>query len=62
MDTFLILQLAGGERKLTKQEAYKSFRCWHCTYRDSDCGECLCGEPDDENCMKYPEALGEIDD
>lgn len=41
---------------MTKQEAYKSFRCWHCSYRDSDSGECLCGDPDDENC---PRDIGE---
>lgn len=59
MDIFLILQRAGGEGKLTKQEAYKSLRCWHCVYRDSDSGECLCGEPEDENCPKYPEKTEE---
>nr|WP_288296572.1 hypothetical protein [uncultured Anaerostipes sp.] len=47
---------------MTKQEAYKSFRCWHCPYRDSDSGECLCGDPDDENCprdMGEPEGIEE---
>lgn len=48
---------------MTKQEAYKSFRCWHCSYRDSDSGECLCGDPDDENCprdMGEPEGIEEV--
>lgn len=43
-------------------EAYKSFRCWHCSYRYSDSGECLCGDPDDENCprdMGEPEGIEE---
>ena len=54
--TSLILRLAESEEKMTKQEAYKSFWCWHCSYRDSDSGECLCGDPDDENC---PRDIGE---
>lgn len=58
----LILRLAESEEKMTKQEAYKSFRCWHCSYRYSDSGECLCGDPDDENCprdMGEPEGIEE---
>lgn len=57
-----ILRLVESEEKMTKQEAYKSFRCWHCPYRDSDSGECLCGDPDDENCprdMGEPEGIEE---
>lgn len=59
---FLILQHAGGEAKMTKQEAYKSFRCRHCSYRDSDSGECLCGDPDDENCPRDIEESEEIEE
>ncbi len=58
----LILPLAESEEKMTKQEAYKSFRCWHCSYRDSDSGECICGDPDDENCprdMEEPDRVEE---
>lgn len=37
---------------MTKQEAYKTFRCWHCVYYDHDEGVCLCGDPDSEECQK----------
>ena len=30
---------------MTKQEAYKTFRCWHCVYLDRGEGICLCGGP-----------------
>lgn len=37
---------------MTKQEADKTFRCWHCVYLDRSEGICLCGNPDSENCPK----------
>lgn len=37
---------------MTKQEAYKTFRCFRCMYLDRDEGICLCGDPDSENCPK----------
>lgn len=37
---------------MTKQEAYKTFRCWNCIYCDHDEGVCLCGAPDSEECSK----------
>lgn len=41
---------------MTRQEAYRNFRCWHCSYLERDSGVCLCGDPDSEECPKYPEA------
>lgn len=38
--------------KMTKQEAYKTFKCWHCVYLDNDKGICLCGDPDSDDCPK----------
>ena len=40
---------------MTKQEAYKSFKCLHCVYRDTETGICLCGDPDSECCPKDEE-------
>ena len=37
---------------MKKIEAYKTFRCWHCVYVDSDEGICLCGDPDSDDCLK----------
>ncbi len=37
---------------MTKREAYKTLRCWHCVYLDDDSGECLCGDPEDDECQK----------
>lgn len=37
---------------MTKQEAYKTFRCFHCVYLDSDEGICLCGDPESDICPK----------
>lgn len=37
---------------MTKNEAYKTFRCWHCPYLDRDEGVCLCGDPDSEKCER----------
>ncbi len=37
---------------MTKQEAYKSFRCLHCPYRDFETGICLCGDPESDDCPK----------
>ena len=37
---------------MTKQEAYKTFRCLHCVYLDSETGICLCGEPESDECQK----------
>ena len=41
-----------GERwyKVTKREAYLSFKCWHCKYLESGSGECLCGETESDEC------------
>lgn len=33
---------------MTKNEAYKSFRCRHCVYLDSEEGVCTCGDKEDE--------------
>lgn len=44
---------------MTKQEAYKTFRCWHCVYLDNDKGICLCGDTDSDDCPKdYTAELG----
>lgn len=37
---------------MTKQEAYKTFRCLHCVYRDSETGICLCGDFESDDCPK----------
>ena len=39
------------EWKMKKQEAYKTFRCWHCVYLDNDEGICPCGNLDSND---YP--------
>ena len=43
---------------MTKNEAYKTLRCLHCVYRDSETGICLCGELESDECLKD----GEEDD
>lgn len=35
---------------MTKQEAYKTFKCQHCVFLDRDTGICLCGDPESEDC------------
>ena len=37
---------------MTKQEAYKTFRCCHCVHLDRDEGICLCGNPESDICPK----------
>lgn len=37
---------------MKKQEAYKTFRCWHCVYLDNDEGICPCGNLDSNDCPK----------
>lgn len=37
---------------MTKYEAYTEFKCWHCLYLDTDLGECICGDPDSDECPK----------
>ena len=37
---------------MTKQEAYKTFRCYHCVFRDDESGICLAGDPESEECPK----------
>lgn len=37
---------------MKKQEAYKSFRCFHCEYLDHDKGICLYEDHDSEFCNK----------
>ena len=43
-----------GERwyKVTKREAYLSFKCWHCFSFEKESGECLCGDPESDECPK----------
>ena len=50
-----------GERwyKVTKREAYLSFKCWHCKYLESGSGECLCGETESDECT-MPEYNGAV--
>lgn len=37
---------------MTKQEAYRTFRCWHCVFCDNDEGICTAGNPESDNCPK----------
>lgn len=37
---------------MTKQEAYKTCQCRHCSSLDYDTGECICGDPESEICPK----------
>ena len=40
---------------MTKQEAYKQFKCLHCVFLDRDTEMCLCGDPESEDCPKAGE-------
>ena len=37
---------------MTKREAYLSFKCWHCFSFEKESGECLCGDPESDECPK----------
>lgn len=37
---------------MTKNEAYKSFRCFHCVFLDHESGMCLCGDLESDECQK----------
>ena len=37
---------------MTKREAYLSFKCWHCVFLETESGECLCGDPESDECPK----------
>lgn len=38
---------------MTKREAYLSFKCWHCVFFENEYGECLCGDPESDECPKF---------
>ena len=40
---------------MKKNEAYKSFRCMHCVFLDTDSGVCLCGDSESDECPKDEE-------
>ena len=44
---------------MTKQEAYKSLKCWHCVYLDFESGFCLCGDPESDECPRYEQLTKE---
>lgn len=46
---------------MTRNDAYKSFKCWHCPFLDSDEGECLGGDPESDECPRYADEGGEDD-
>ena len=37
---------------MTKREAYLSFKCWHCVFLETESRECLCGDPESDECPK----------
>lgn len=37
---------------MTKNEAYKTFRCLHCVYLDREEGVCLVGDPESDDCPR----------
>lgn len=37
---------------MTKNEAYKIFRCYHCVYCDREEGVCVAGDPESDDCPK----------
>ena len=37
---------------MTKCEAYLSFKCWHCVFLETESRECLCGDPESDECPK----------
>lgn len=37
---------------MNKYEAYLSFKCLHCVFLDDETRECLCGDPESDECPK----------
>lgn len=38
---------------MTKNEAYKSFKCFHCVFLDRDEGICTAGDSESDDCKRY---------
>lgn len=37
---------------MTRNEAYKTLKCYHCIFLDREGGFCLCGDPGSEDCSR----------
>ena len=50
-----------GGTKMTKREAYLSFKCWHCKYLENESGKCLYGETESDECpMPEYDGMAEV--